>query len=593
MAKPQKGQPTARQLSKALAKGGPIGEAPTTARDAKTASVTRMYDLDARRIADNLKNFTAALGTNRDKRTHTFYDFPVTLSRQELENMFRSSWVAKRIVRTPADDMTRAWVELSWDDSDEDENSTRSVMVAEKTFRLRQLVNEALAWARLYGGAGIILDIKGQEDWSQPLDVSAVGKGMLRSLHVLDRWRLAATGELDYDRKSPNYGYPSFYTISDQGDPRFRVHHSRIIRFSGEPLPYFLFTQNAYWQDSVLQHVADVIRDYDATMAGIASLVYEANVDIVTSPKLANTLTEKNGLQKVTDRYLLMAQMKSINHMMLLDGGNGTKDSVGEQYSQKTTAFSGLKDVAEKFMINVCGAADIPMTRLFGQSPAGLTATGESDIRNYYDRISADQESKLRPGLEKIYEVLIRSTLGSMPENFALAFKPLWQMSDKEAAEIEYIRAQRDQIYVLQGIVPEDVAAAELLEMETYRTMTQDDVNMVKRMAAQAALLPPAGKPGRTLPGGQAAPKAGRPPADDPAHATEEPAKGSDPKNSGSEGERTGDADPESVIDIIRKEANGWNVYGNNGEKHLGGPYKSKAMAVKRLVQVEYFKNAG
>lgn len=542
----------------------------------RSATVPRLYDLDVRMVKDTLKNFTAAIGTSRDKRSHTFHDFPRTLTRQELENMFRSSWVSKRIVRTPADDMTREWVTLTWDDSDEDQSSTKSIEVAEKTFRLRQIVNESLTWGRLYGGAGIVIDIKGQEDWAQPLDVTKVEKDSLRALHVLDRWRLSGTGELDNDRKSPQFGMPTYYMIADQGDPRDRVHWSRIVFFGGEPLPYFLKAANAYWEDSVLQHIIEVIRDYDATMAGIASMVYEANVDIVISPRLATTLTEKNANQKLQDRYLLMAQMKSINHMMLLDGGNGTKDSIGESYQQKTTQFSGLKDVAEKFMINVCGAADIPMTRLFGQSPAGLTATGESDIRNYYDRISADQEGKLRPALEKIYDVLVRSTLGKMPENFLLEFRPLWQMSDKEQAEVEYLRAQRDQIYELQGSVAVSVISSELLETGTYRTMTQNDVNLVEKMSEQAAKLPPAGTLGRPLPGGAAAPAVGRPKEGDPAHA--EPAT---------------DAAPVGAEDIIRKEEGGWSVFSENGKKRLGGPYKTKAQAIKRLAQVEYFRNAG
>lgn len=576
---------TDQQMSKALAGGRPIGEPKPGPGAPRTASVERMYDIDmrSRRVKDTLKNFTAAIGTRGDKRTHSFYDFPRTLTRVELENMFRSSWIAKRIVRTPADDMTRAWVTLSWDDPEEGagdpkarEETTRAITVAEKTFMLRQRVNEAIMWGRLYGGCGIVLDIKGQEDWSIPLDVTTVGKDSLRSLHVLDRWRLAATGEIDYDRRSPNYGLPTYYTISDTGDPRFRVHWTRVVRFGGEPLPYFLLTQNAYWEDSVLQHLSDVIRDYDATMAGIASLVYEANVDIITSPKLANTLSEKNGLSKVTDRYILMSQTKSINHMMLLDGGNGTKDSVGETWEQKTTTFAGLKDVAEKFMINVSGAADIPLTRLFGQSPAGLTATGESDIRNYYDRVSADQESKLRPRLERLFEVLVRSTLGSMPENFTMSFNPLWQMSDKEAAEIEKLHAESAHISITDGTIPAHVVTAQLLETETYKALTKDDVDMVKEMEEKQAKLDEKMA--------QAAAK-GAELANDPAHKDLPPAEGAQPKNAG-------DRSDESVMDIIKREANGWNVYGHGGEKHLGGPYKSKAQAVKRLAQIEYFKNA-
>lgn len=570
MARTQSPRPaTGRALSRKLAKGVPIKDVATPAAP-RRAGVDRTYDLSVSQVMDGLKNFAAALGTHSDKRSHTHYAFPLTLTRQELENMFRSSWLAKRIVRTPADDMFRAGWELTWDGYDDDKDAAKAVATAVKNIRLRSKGNEAASWGRLYGGCGIVIDIKGQEDWSKPLDLSKVGKDSLRSLHVLDRWRLAATGELDYDRNSPNYGYPSYYTISDQGDPRFRVHWSRIVRFSGEPLPYFLFTQNAYWEDSVLQHIAETIRDYDATLAGVASMVYESNVDILTTPKLNAALASNLGEQKLITRYGFAAMMKSFNHMLILDGGDGTKDSVGETYQQKTTQFAGLRDVIEKFMINVCGAADIPMTRLFGQSPAGLTATGESDIRNYYDRISADQESKIRPGLEKLFEVIIRSTLGHMPKDVELTFKPLWQMSDKERAEIEKANAERDQIYLLQGTIPEHVVTARLVELKTYgNSLTQQDVDLVKKLEAQAAQQPDPGKTGRVQPGGKKAPTAGQEPA-----GNTEPATGKDAL---------------AAMDIIRKKADGYHLYSQNGKKHLGGPYTKEQLA-ERIAEVEGHK---
>lgn len=551
---------TSRALSRKLAKSGPIHDVEVVGEGRK-AGVDRLYNVSLSRIVDSLQNFAAALGTKGDKRTHTHYNFPLTLTRVELENMFRSSWLAKRIVMTPADDMFRAGWELNWSGIDEDKAGAKAVQTAVKNLQLNQKGNEAASWGRLYGGTGIVIDIKGQEDWSKPLDLNSIKKGMLRSLHVLDRWRLAPTGEIDYDRSSPNYGYPSFYTISDQGDPRFRVHHTRVIRFSGEPLPYFLFTQNSYWQDSVLQHIAETIRDYDATLAGIASMVYEANVDIITSPQLAAMLASPDGEQKLIKRFGLAAMMKSMNHMLMLDGGKGTADSKGEEYTQKTTQFSGLKDVVEKFMINVCGAADIPMTRLFGQSPAGLTATGESDIRNYYDRISADQEKKIRPGMEKLLEIVIRSTLGKMPDDVVLTFKPLWQMSDKEKAEIEKLRAERDQIYLLQGTIPEHVITARLLELKTYgNSLTQADVDLIKRLAAIAAAAEPSdpGTPGRPLKGNVAAPKSGAPKA---AAGNAQP----DPKRGSGADSRT--------LDVIRKTKDGYFLYSQNGRKRLGGPF--------------------
>lgn len=589
---------SATRVSRAMVRRTPIGDAASPAFQAAARALSPQYmspgalaraakamanneaasrTSSVRVATDNLKNFVAALGTRQDKRSHSFYAFPLTLTRVELENMFRSSWLAKRIVRTPADDMTRAWVERKWDGWDKPgDNLMAQLRRAEKQFNIRGKVNDALTWGRLYGGAGIVLDIKGQEDWSQPLDIRTIQKGQLRNLHVLDRWRLAATGELDEDRRSPNYGKPKFFTISGSAGAstsQYLVHWTRILKFEGEPLPWFIWIQNAFWDDSVLQHVAEVIRDYDATMAGIASLVYEASVDIITSPGLAQALTPGGQLsQQVVDRYAALGVLKSINHMMVLDGGkvNGPKDQAHEEWQQKTTTFAGLKDVAEKFMVNVCGAADIPMTRLFGQSPAGLTATGESDIRNYYDRLDGDRERVLRHPMETLDEVLLRHLSGDMPTGYELDFGALWQVTDKERAEIQKLNAERDQIYLVQGAVLEHVIAEELRSSGVYKSMTEKDVQLIAHMAAQAILQPPPGKPGQ--PATKKAPTAGAP---------TEPGGGGPP--SGQAGDTAGK-------DYVRKEGGKFVVYAESGRKM--GTYNSRAEANERLRQIEAAKAA-
>ena len=77
--------------------------------------------------------------------------------------------------------------------------------------------------------------------------------------------------------------------------------------------------------------------------------------------------------------------MKSLFGMTLFEG-NGVSPE-GETYQQKQISFASLPDVARLFLQIASGAADIPVTRMLGQAPAGLNATGDSDTRNYYDRV--------------------------------------------------------------------------------------------------------------------------------------------------------------------------------------------------------------
>ncbi len=44
---------------------------------------------------------------------------------------------------------------------------------------------------------------------------------------------------------------------------------------------------------------------------------------------------------------------------------------------------------------------------------------------------------------------------------------------------------------------------------------------------------------------------------------------------------------------MIKKTPQGFKVVSEKTGKNLGGPYKSRAAAVKRLQQVEYFKHKG
>lgn len=95
-----------------------------------------------------------------------------------------------------------------------------------------------------------------------------------------------------------------------------------------------------------------------------------------------------------------------------------------------------------------------------------MNATGDSDIRNYYDRIKAQQEDELRPVLRVLYAVLFRASVGECPHDLEIQFNSLWQMSQTEQASIEKLRAERDQIYLTHGVIGPDVPCAELLEQK-------------------------------------------------------------------------------------------------------------------------------
>ncbi len=104
-------------------------------------------------------------------------------------------------------------------------------------------------------------------------------------------------------------------------------------------------------------------------------------------------------------------------------------------------------------MIRLAAASRIPYTILMGDSPAGLNATGDSDIRNFYDHIAAMQRRKLRPVLRQIVSIILRVLYGDKaPKKWDIEFRPLWQPTEKEVAETRFQIAQADAIYLDRSV---------------------------------------------------------------------------------------------------------------------------------------------
>lgn len=426
----------------------------------------------------NMCNVLSGLGTSRDKSSHSEYATPTQLMQADCDAMYRKSWIAKKIINTIPGDMLRNWREFAFSDMEDESKATELMDVlrkAEKRLCVRKRFKEAMIWGRLYGGALMVMitddmDFNDPSSMESPLDPETITEGSLKNILIYDRWRVYASGDLVPDITSVHFGMPEFYTLATQpgqiGMPK--IHHTRCIRFGGEELPYYAWIANARWDDSVLQHVKQAMKDCDQTTQGIASMIFEANVDVIKMMELRKQLSQNNGEALVTKRLQTALMAKSFNKAIILD----SEDS----YEKKNNTFANLDKILDKIFTNLSGACDIPMTRLLGQSASGINATGDNDIRNYYDMLSDKQESQLRPQLEYFDEIFVRSALGDMPDDYSFEFNSLWQISETDKATIGFNNAQRDQIYVVNKVLSKARIAEELKESSTYKTMTSQDI---------------------------------------------------------------------------------------------------------------------
>lgn len=392
-----------------------------------------------RYLSDKLVNLVANLGTERDKAAGSVYA-PVFLSDEHLSNAYRGAWLPRKIVDIPPLDATRRW--RGWQAKNE---QIEKIEAEEKRLDLRGKVRQALTRARLFGGAAIFIGT-GERNTSLPLTAERIQAGGIKYLTVMNRRQLTPT-ELEQDPQSPLFGKPKAYRLAGSA---IDIHPSRLVIFIGaeHPDPELAVGNEFGWGDSVLQAVFDAIKQSDGTMANTASLVFEAKVDVIKIPDFMQQLQDPGFEKRVLERIRLAAMAKGINGALLLD-----KE---EEYETKTASFGGLPDIIDRFLQAVSGAADIPATRLLGQAPSGMNATGDSDLRNYYDRIQAIQELEMCPAMQLLDECLLRSALGSRPAEIHYIWNPLWQPTATERSEINKRTADTIKVLVDTKLWPEE-----------------------------------------------------------------------------------------------------------------------------------------
>ncbi|HEE5399793.1 TPA: DUF1073 domain-containing protein [Acinetobacter baumannii] len=379
---------------------------------------------------DSFQNFAARVGLGSgNQHDQSGYGFNF-LSRQrlKLEAMYRSSWVVGQVVDVVADDMTRKGVKLNGLSTPKD-----SEMIDQEMDRLQvwDKLNKNIKWSRLYGGSLAVMMIDGQ-NVSTPLNPNTIGKGQFKGLMVLDRWMVQPTLEDLVTEMGPDYGKPKYYdVITDSvGLCNQRIHYSRVIRMDGVELPYWQSITENLWGQSVIERLEDRLTIFDSATLGAGQLVYKAHLRTYKVKKLREIIAAGGKFYDALVKQIQEIRMWQSNEGMTLMDADDAFET--HQYS-----FTGLDNLLLQFGQQISGATGIPLVRLFGQSPAGLNATGESDLANYYDNINQQQEGRLRTPLQVLYAVLHMSVLGKpLPDSFSFKFASLWQLDDEKKANV-------------------------------------------------------------------------------------------------------------------------------------------------------------
>lgn len=420
---------------------------------------------------DGWSNVLTGLGVaGRDKRLAMQYQW-IRFTESDLEHLYATDAGARRIVEYVPSEGTREWIELRMQDKDDD--STVKAMNDElERLRVQQKFCEAWTWARLYGGAGILMVVDDGKELFEPMDLMSIRE--VKALTVLNRFELP-TAKIINNLESPDFGKQELYdlaprSISDTLSYGLAVHNTRVIRFDGMPLPRRLFEINDNWHDSVLPKILNALRNYNMAHDSMASALSDFRLMILKLKDLADMVGSDDDAALLA-RLQLMNMSKSILNSVAIDADS-------ESIEHLDTNFSNLDKVLEKVEARLVADSDLPHTVVLGEGATGtLSGGGESEDRNAKGFVAAQQELVLTKPINRILEIIQAAKAGpfrgSMVEGLTWDFKPLWQMSEKEKADIHFIQAQADEKYFAIGALSPETISRSRFGGSEYSTETQ------------------------------------------------------------------------------------------------------------------------
>jgi phage-related protein (TIGR01555 family) len=424
------------------------------------AVATAAADASSKAFAtnDSFSNFMAAVGigqpASNQSATGSYTAECISRFRPLLDNIYRSSWICGVAVDSVAEDMTKRGIEIV---TSADPAQVEGLHANWRDLHLWDQICDTIKWGRLYGGAIGVMLIDGQR-FDTPLRPETVARGAFKGVYPLDRWTAQPVLTLPVREYGPDFGKPMFYDVMADNNvlPNARIHYSRVIRIDGIDLPYYQRMTENLWGQSVIERLWDRLLAFDSTTQGAAQLVYKAHLRTYAVENLREIIASGGPARQGLIAQIDFARMMQSNEgITLMDA----KD----KFEAHSYTFSGLDTVLLQFGQQLSGALQIPLVRLFGQSPAGLNSTGESDIRNYYDGIQQRQEHRLRSPISSLLRVTWRSLYGAdLPEGSNFSFRPLWVMSDEQKAQIGNTITQAVTQAESNGLVSRATALKEL-----------------------------------------------------------------------------------------------------------------------------------
>lgn len=384
----------------------------------------------------------------------SIYDSGMLIPDYDLAEKYQYNGLFSKIIDRPAEEALKHGIEYNISDQ------TLAVFLDDALDRLdwEEKATTAIRWARLFGGAVIVMLLDDGRGLEEPVN--------WQDIRSVEELRVYERAIVQPDPNCYLTGKTEYFDISSTYGGFFRVHRSRCLVFKNGSLPEYAAPQQYfYWG---LPEYVRIRRDLSIalhTHQSAANMIDKSVQPVYKQRGLQSTLAGPDGDDKTLKRLLVLDASRGMMNSVAIDMD-------GEDYSFQTFQLSGASEILESTYSLLSAVTCIPQTILFGRSPSGENATGESDLENYYNFVEGIQKRMLKKNIRTLLKAVVQAGVydGSIaePQTIKPTFKPLWSLSEAEQATVELSKAQRAQataqtaqLYIdMQVLQPDEVRQA-------------------------------------------------------------------------------------------------------------------------------------
>ncbi len=406
-----------------------------------------------RQRSDSWVNTVTQLGGALDRLRANTHTSSQIKSFAYYEDLLADDPLAHRVAHLPARETMRQGFKLDFGNDGPTELKPEIMADFDRLDGAATFIR-AMTLARGTGGAAVFIGADDGQDLAMPLDLTRLKR--IRYLKVLTATDLAPRTWYQ-DDQSDKYGDTETFdvTLTTQAPngqtQMLLVHETRLIRFDGTVTTDRRRARNHGWGDSIFVQLEDRIADFWSAAQGLGNVLSDADQAVFKLKGLNDIIkASAEGTAAVQTKLAILQHGRSVARAIAVDADT-------EDFTYSSRSFTGYDSGLHALMEVVSMACGIPVTLLFGMSPGGMNATGESDVRFFYDAVKGDQQMVVMPRLRQLLTAIMAQregpAKGRVPEHWSITFVPLMQSSPTERADIRLKTAQADEIEINAGII--------------------------------------------------------------------------------------------------------------------------------------------